>query len=256
MTAPILMISYEAPPRLSAESILVGKTLKALYELPSHSSSSFLIDLVSALPGNEVPSDSMLEELFPKSVLAHPIDPSPKKRTSIFRRIIGGKAAWQDEAIARCKALFPAEHKKPALIYSRSHPPASHLVALELVNGALKGVPWIAHFSDPWSHHAYYKSPVTRAALSRYEQKVFAAATHLVFVSEILRDTMLHKSSPEIRQKAHVFPHIFDESFYQRATLPKNFERTDSVGNRDRRRVIAHAGDLYGLRSPESLFSA
>ena len=29
--------------------------------------------------------------------------------------------------------MFPAEHKKPALLYSRSHPPASHLVAMDLI---------------------------------------------------------------------------------------------------------------------------
>lgn len=244
------MISYEAPPRLSAESILTAKTLKALYEL---SEPPPVIDLLCASPGDEVPADQALDELLPKNIRVDRTDPIPKGRTSLLRRIIGGKGGWQDETVARAAALFPAEHKKPALIYSRSHPPASHLAALELVEGHLKGVPWVAHFSDPWSQHAYYKSPVTRAALARYEARVFAAATYLVFVSETLRDTMLHKAAPEIKAKAHVFPHQFDPALYGKAPLPHIFEaaRTDSS-----ERVIAHVGDLYGLRTPESLFLA
>ena len=245
MTSPILMISYEAPPRLSAESILVGKTLKALADA---SEQPPIIDLVCASAGDEVPTDKKLEELLPESTCIHRLDPVPLGRKTILQRIIGGKGGWQKAATSKGAALFPAEHKKPSLLYSRSHPPASHLAVLELLEGPLRGVPWIAHFSDPWSKHAYY-STVTRAALGRYERQVFAAATLLVFVSEALRDAVLAKESLDIKAKARVIPHLFDASLYGKAELPAALRNANA-----KTLSVAHVGDLYGLRTPEYLF--
>ncbi|MFH0937752.1 MAG: glycosyltransferase [Planctomycetota bacterium] len=248
MTTPLLMLSYEAPPRLSAESILVGKTLKALVAVALTKSA---IDLVCAAPGDEASTDKMLESLLPKTLRIHRFEPLPKGRKTILQRILGGKGGWQKAAVNKSLALFPAEHKKPTLIYSRSHPPVSHLAALDLVAGAFKGVPWVAHFSDPWSQHAYYKSAMTRIALARLERQVFNAATRLIFVSEALRETMLAKESDAVRAKSRVVPHCFDASLYSKAPLPATLP-TEKPGTR----VIAHVGDLYGLRSPATLFEA
>jgi hypothetical protein len=242
------MISYEAPPRLSAESIVAGKTLKALL---SSAASAPVIDLLCASPGDEVPVDESLEDLLPDTLRVHRIDPLPRGRKTILQRIIGGKGGWQKEAAIKATALFPAEHKKPGIIYSRSHPPASHLVALDLVAGPMQGVPWVAHFSDPWSQHAYYRSPVTRAALARYETKIMDAASRIIFVSDTLRDTMLANAPAEVKAKARVIPHPFDASLYAKAFIPEPL-RAETPGVRR----IAHVGDLYGLRSPATLFEA
>ena len=248
MNAPVLMISYEAPPRLSAESILAAKTLKALAEANPPGP---VIDLVCASPGDEVPADAALSELLPATLRVHRLDPAPRGRKTILQRLMGGKEDWRKAAVIKGAALFPAEHKKPAVLYSRSHPPASHLAALELLAGPFKGVPWVAHFSDPWSKHAYYKSRVTRAALGRYEQQVLAAATRVVFVSEALRDLMLAGQPDAIKAKARVIPHLFDPSLYTQAALPAALHREGDKG-----KTIAHVGDLYGPRSPTPLFDA
>ncbi|HYF50406.1 MAG TPA: hypothetical protein VEJ63_13435, partial [Planctomycetota bacterium] len=63
----------------------------------------------------------------------------------------------------------------------------------------------------------------------------------------------LHKAAPEIQHKAHVIPHLFDPAFYGTAPVPHVF---DAARKASKGRVIAHVGDLYGLRSPESLFIA
>jgi hypothetical protein len=242
------MISYEAPPRLSAESIVAGKTLKAVL---SAADNPPVIDLVCASAGDEVPVDATLEDLLPETLRVHRIDPTPRGRKTILQRIIGGKGGWQKAALSKASALFPAEHKKPAIIYSRSHPPASHLVALDLVAGPMQGVPWVAHFSDPWSQHAYYRSPVTRAALARYETKIMDAASRIIFVSDTLRDTMLARAPDEVIAKARVIPHPFDASLYSKAFIPEPL-RMETPGVRR----MAHVGDLYGLRSPATLFEA
>jgi hypothetical protein len=234
---------------LSAESILVGKTLKALAEI---SPAGPVIDLVCASAKDEVPEDPALEELLPETLRVHRIDPVPHGRKTILQRIIGGKGGWQRAAISKALALFPAEHKKPALLYSRSHPPASHLVAMDLINGPLKGVPWVAHFSDPWSQHGYYKSPVTRAALARLEHQVVTTATRLVFVSETLKETVLANQPEEIRAKARVIPHLFEATLYGKAQPPAGLRTGSPTAARGT--LIAHVGDLYGMRSPQPLF--
>src|SRR5687767_3312433 len=102
MTAPILMISYEAPPRLSAESIVAGKTLKALLSAAEHAP---VIDLVCASSGDEVPVDETLEDLLPETLRVHRIDPTPRGRKTILQRIIGGKGGWQKAAAGKASAL-------------------------------------------------------------------------------------------------------------------------------------------------------
>jgi hypothetical protein len=243
------MISYEAPPRLSAESIVTGKTLHALLAAACPAP---IIDLVCAEADGEVPTDAALSDLLPETLRVHRIDPLPHGRKTLLQRIIGGKGGWQKAAFGKACALFPAEHKKPALIYSRSHPPASHLVALDLAGGPMRGVPWVAHFSDPWSQHAYYRSPVTRAALARHENKIFEAASRLVFVSDTLRDTMLARASDTARAKARVIPHPFDAALYARSAVPEALSAPAAPGVAR----MAHVGDLYGLRSPAPLFAA
>ena len=119
MTAPLLMISYEAPPRLSAQSIAACKGLRAIGQaLPAQ-----VIDLVCASPGGEVPVDGEgLAELLPENVRVCAPRRSAGGRQDHFccGGIIGGKGGWQSAAAAKCAALFPAEHKKPALLYTRS----------------------------------------------------------------------------------------------------------------------------------------
>lgn len=238
---PVLIVSYEAPPRLTAKAILTAKTLKALGETGA---APPRIDLVCASPGTEVPVDEALCALAPGNVQIHAVEPYPVGRTSILRRIIGGQGGWQKAAFSKCAALFPAEHKKPALLYSRSYPPVSHLVVLDLVEGPFQGVPWAAHFMEPWSQEGHYR---TRAVLKDYVRRIAASASKLIFASEALRDFMLADFSPEVQAKACVVPPFHDPSLYDRANIPAGLEQ-------DAQKKIAHVGTLHGLRSPQALF--
>lgn len=243
---PDLLIFYEAPPRLSGGSILAGKELKALAEV---SGGNLDADLVCASARDEVPADPNLESLLPDTVMIHRIDPIPRGRKTLLQRIVGGQGGWQQAAISKAAALFPAEHKKPALIYSRSHPPASHLAALELLDGPLQGVPWVAQFTEPWSQNPYYKSHMTRAALGRYEIRIYESATRLVFPCEAMRDMMLANASEAVREKARVVSPVYDPSLYGKAGLPVGYPPARSGVS-----TITHVGLLSKLRSPAPLY--
>jgi len=242
---PILVISYEGPPRLTHCSLATTKALAAVQPFLEH----VVFDLLCASISEDVSVDEGLETLLPESARVHRIDPFQKGRQTILQRIIGGQGGWQNAAVGKGAALFPAEHKKPALIYSRSHPPASNLAALDLVNGPFQSVPWVAEFNEPWRGNPFYKSPVTRAALGRYERQVFDAATRLVFTSEALRDSMLAGGDETWLAKAHVIPPAYNSEWYGKAGLPILLSQKKPTG-----KVIAHLGTLHPFRKPHILY--
>src|SRR5260221_3751825 len=94
---PFLMISYEAPPRLSAYSILAGKLLKALGEAGGENPPIPPIDLVCASGGTEVAIDPKLQTLYPDTVILHQLEPIAHGRTHILKSILGG--GWQASAL-------------------------------------------------------------------------------------------------------------------------------------------------------------
>ena len=243
---PDLFIFYEAPPRLSGGSILAGKELRAMSGVSPEPVDA---DLICASPKDEVPSDPGLEDLLPDTIMVQRIDPVPKGRKTLLQRIVGGQGGWHYAAVSKALALFPAEHKKPALIYSRSHPPASHLAALDLLDGPMAGVPWVAQFTEPWSQNPYYKSHMTRAALGRYEQRIFESATRLIFISEDMRDTMLANAGDKIRAKARVVPPVYEPTHYGKAGLPAGYPVARSGVS-----TLVHVGELSALRPPTALF--
>ena len=258
---PVLLISYEAPPRLSANAIYSAKLIRAIKaELPGEKNPPS-IDLLCASPGDEVPTDEGLVDFLPDKIQVHQMEPYARGKQTILQSIIGGQGGWQRAAASKARALFPAEHKKPALIYSLSHPPASHLVAMELATDTFKGVPWIAHFTQTWSQDPAIRSHVTRNALARYESQVLRAATQLVFVSESLRDAMIPNpndlETPEdkavaeaLRAKSRVIPYLYDLSLFTRAPLPHILQQDDPA-----LKQVAHVGDLSSGRSVETFIA-
>src|SRR5687768_13897283 len=99
----ILVIAYEAPPRLSAGAIATAKTLRALeksFQQPP------TLDLICATASGEVPRDEALADLLPQDCQSHCIDPFPYGRNTILQRIIGGQGGWQRAVESKAAALF------------------------------------------------------------------------------------------------------------------------------------------------------
>jgi glycosyltransferase involved in cell wall biosynthesis len=242
----ILMISYFAPPILSAESILVGKILP---ELARH----FHIDLVAAGDDVDFRKDEALAELIDAEnvEIYRYNNPKPQnkivrrlyqKGTSIFRDV---NEQWMRQVLKRHRLKGPYK-----LIYSRSMPGISHLVA-HAFKQKLK-VPWVAQFSDPWAHNPYHRYPLEwmHKVEERNEAKTVRSAEKLVFPTVEIRDLVAsHYPDIDVKGKSVILPHYFVERFYRQAdgeTAREEKERT----------VISYIGDFYGLRTPEPLLKA
>ncbi len=103
--------------------------------------------------------------------------------------------------------------KKSDVLVTFGQPMSDHLAGLYLKQRI--GMPWIAHFSDPWSDNPYLLPvPLTRPRLRRMEKKVFEAADRLLFTSEETLNLVMDKYPGIWRTKALVLPHAFDPALY------------------------------------------
>jgi len=106
-------------------------------------------------------------------------------------------------------------------------------------------LPWVAHFSDPWSDNPFRRHDLLANFVNRHcERRVIAAADRLIFTSRETVDLVMRKYPHAWRQKCAVVPHSFDPALYP--------PRSDS----DPCVVVRHLGHFYGHRTPLPLFRA
>lgn len=124
-------------------------------------------------------------------------------------------------------------------------PMSDHLVGLSLKRRF--GLPWLAHFSDPWVDNPFRRfQPLANLRNRRLEAEVVEAADSVVFTSEETRQLVMRKYPAAWRDKAFVLPHSFDPADFQTNAS----ERTDPAI------VLRYVGNFYGHRTPFPLFSS
>jgi hypothetical protein len=122
-------------------------------------------------------------------------------------------------------------------------PMSSHLAGLKVKRAT--GVPWIAHFSDPWVDNPFRRHFPLLSWLNRtMERSVIAEADRLVFSSGETSDVVMMKYPPAWKAKAGVMPHAFDPSLYEDADLEQN------------RLILRYIGNFYGKRTPQPFVDA
>jgi hypothetical protein len=242
MKKNMLMISYYAPPILNAESILVAKTLKFLSQM-------YEIDLLTVGPEMDFKQDPFLLEEMGKKVRVMRVEnrkPTSRLMRKLYREAMGRLFAIDNPFwIAKAKKAMDGLQKSYDLIYSRSMPGASHVVAL-YAKEKLR-VPWVAQFSDPWGNNPYH--PLhgrKKQVIERFERRVIEQGDGFVFPTVEIRDLYASVYGRSVQEKALVVPHHFDEAIY---------ETTGQAAGREKVR-LAYIGDFYGLRSPEPLVKA
>lgn len=137
---------------------------------------------------------------------------------------------------------------QPDVIYSRSDPFSSHLVARRLASRTR--MPWVAHFGDPLTGSPYNSmGRLVRRRNRGIERRIYEAATRLIFTNQVQLDFMVGRHAADIRSKAHVVPPFFDSRELEPNGAAKDIPRAAGP-------LIAHVGRLYQRRSPESLLHA
>jgi O-antigen/teichoic acid export membrane protein len=161
-----------------------------------------------------------------------------------FNRVLmphDDRYAWTPHAIAAARPLIAGNRR--AVIFS-SHPPiATHLAALLLK--LRYGNPWIADFRDPLIGNALRTGLRGLAFDLPTEWLIFHFADVVIANTETVRDDWLRRH-PAQADKIRLIWNGFDPE--------DGFAATPSP--RHARRRIAHAGTVYGDRSPAPLLAS
>ena len=122
-------------------------------------------------------------------------------------------------------------------------PMSDHLIGLKLKKRL--GLPWVAHFSDPWVDNPFTAAdPLTNALNRSLERKVLSAADRVIFTSDETVDLVFKKYPASWKKKARVLPHAFDDSLFA------------GTQNQESKITIRYLGDFYGPRTPKPLYEA
>lgn len=152
---------------------------------------------------------------------------------------------WSQSAAQEAGAWMASNPGAVDVLASFGEPMSDHLVGLSLKRRF--GLPWLAHFSDPWSDNPFRSfQPMSNWCNRRMEGEVIEAADRVVFTSEETRQLVMAKYPASWLDKAQVLPHSFDPAdFVQMARGPVRTTVT-----------VRYLGNFYGHRTPFPLFAA
>jgi hypothetical protein len=204
----LLAISWEMPPLSGPRAVQVTRTLVALAGLGWQSR---VICFGAQSQRYQQDYDVSLEQLSGGAASRLPVA-SPEEwlffralwRVAPFlKQFPDEKRVWVPSAIAegrRALADAPAD-----VIVSFAQPWSDHLVGLRLHHES--GLPWVAHFSDPWVDNPYHPPPAwSQERIAEMERQVVRFATRVVFVNDYTRDRVMVKYPAEWRNRTHVIP--------------------------------------------------
>src|SRR5581483_6783654 len=141
-------------------------------------------------------------------------------------------------------AVDAARNNRYGALITFAQPWSDHLVGLRVQRAT--GLPWVAHFSDPWAASPY-ATAAQRARWRPMEAEVIRCATSVVFVTAEAADSTMAAYPDEWRRKAAIVPHGYD---------PRSTPPSGGTGSRARLRLV-YTGRFYsGIRTPLSLLHA
>jgi glycosyltransferase involved in cell wall biosynthesis len=233
------------PPLVYPRSIQVSRTLKGLrargwttdvITVKANDASAIIDEALAAIYSREYSLNALdlqswrrLRTLFGRTARrAHPLN-SPDEN------------AWLAKATEQTQRF--TKRGIDALV-TFGQPWIDHVVGLECTS-RIPGLPWIAHFSDPWVDSPYVADyPSARLNQWRIEERaVIERADAIVFVNRHTADLVMSKYREISADKIFVVPHAYDPDILSHVTVPPS---------RPDRLHVVHTGNLYPPRRPHA----
>jgi glycosyltransferase involved in cell wall biosynthesis len=245
----LLGVSWEMPPLTGPRATQVTRTMVALAGL------GWLSRTVCFSPHSnryQQDDDVRIEQLSGGAATLIPVR-SPEEWFLVralwrvlppLKKFPDEKRVWMPGALRAARAALDAE---PAdVVVTFGQPWTDHLIGLTLKRE--RGLPWVAHFSDPWVDSPYFRAgSIARNRSMQWERDVIANADRVVFVSSYTRDRMMARYPAEWRAKTTVITQGFDDR-------ARAIETPATEGRPVR---LVYTGRFYdGIRSPEPLLHA
>ena len=243
----LLAISWEMPPLSGPRAVQVTRTLNALGE---HGWRSRVVCFGPHSDRYKQDYRVPVEQVSNGATTRLTV-PSPEewllfralwRIVPFFKHLPDEKRVWLPGAHAEARRALAEE---PAdVIVSFAQPWTDHLVGLRLHRET--GLPWVAHFSDPWVDSPYLADHAwAKRVAADYERAVIAEATRVVFVNRYTLERVMAKYPAAWASRARV--------------ITQGFENLDSpppspLGGPLR---LIYTGRFYdGVRTPDALFDA
>ncbi len=151
---------------------------------------------------------------------------------------------WIDLAAQKTLAYLKEHQIKPERLLTFGEPMSDHLVGRQL--RASLGIPWVAHFSDPWADNPFRRYFVLSKWINRRLEKfVISEADRVVFTSQETLDLVMKKYPESWRSKAYVIAHGYQADLYPAPAKQGSAPL-----------VFRYVGNFYGDRTPAPLFEA
>jgi len=238
----ILFVSIAFPPKSDSEGLQVAKYFKYLVR-----DKSLNIDVVTS-------SDKTLFMPIDENLKAYAKGYRDIIKVNFFenkyvnflmRKINPSSLNYPDSKFRffkKYKSVIKQLHNKPDIIYSRSMPLSSTIMAYKLQKEFQ--VPWVLHLSDPWTVNPIHHLGDAKAWNEEIEKRCFESATVLSFTSNKTIELYAKKYS-EYQSKMQLFPNVFD--LEDKIDIEYTFK--------DKIKVV-YTGGLVEERSPQYLFNA
>lgn len=242
----LLAVSWELPPMYGPRGAQVWRSLNALGERGWRST------VISMAPRRGAPHWRDGRGAEPPAGTQVLRVPSPEEWTVLralwriapaLRQLPDAQRVWVGGAVRSARRAASATPFTGLLTFAQ--PWSDHLVGLRVHRET--GLPWVAHFSDPWVDNPYARAAAWQVARwQRMETNVIREATAVVFVTEETADLVMRKYPAGLRAKAFVVPHGF-----QPIAVPSATERRPGPLR------LVHTGRFYaGVRTPSALLQA
>ena len=217
----LLIISVSAPPKNAPESLQTGKYLKYLDK------ERFNITLVtSEISGGWRPYDEKLRRYLTgiKRVVKVPTwnNRYILKTVRLFKPSLlempdnDAPFHWRHQYVKK-----KIKTTIPDIIYSRSTPISSSILALKLKS--YYAIPWVMHLSDPWVDNPYLQAGKRGKEYNEImEKRCFQEADRITVTSQKTFDLYQDKY-PLYANKLLVLPNVYDPKLEEKKT--KNFSK-------------------------------
>ena len=279
-TAPrrVLMITYDFPPSRTAASVVCEQMTRYL---PRYGWEPIVLTVRERYFADGQP---LVAQPFPPVVIRTRVIPHPLVIYKRLKRWLGPRAqngdgaptahtSLREKGLLRRSALsvlrVPDEYTGwilPAVaagmrairrygieqVVSSSPHSTGQLVGLAL--SRLRGLPWTAHFQDPWTHpwRRWRESGVVTDLSARLETALERMVLRRADVVACVTDphtNWLRQRYPQVANKFITIPNGFDSDEWERLDGARQQTGQDKF-------VITYAGSLYLQRSPLPLFRA
>lgn len=250
----LVAVSWTMPPIVLPRSIQIARAMKALGRLGWQT--EVISTPIAASGGANI--DDAFARLYQDTYLQTYVEYREQVEASSYWRRLRRKfsppehideANWIERAAAA--VVRRRDQRRCDVLVTFAQPWIDHMVGLE-VRRRRRGIPWVAHFSDPWTDSPYYDQSIPEIASKMevwrdQERRIISGADVVIFVTSQTADLVMRKYPEEWRQKVRIVPHGFD----------RDAVAGPASGATSQALRIVYTGNIYaGTRHPLNLFEA